>query len=93
MVKNIFFVGGCSDFRVFVKEMKEKKGRKNKKEWSKDKEKGKKDSFFNLRFRHLKKMKEKRKLETKKKSLSVTQTNIVNVDDKKRKEIINWKQI
>jgi hypothetical protein len=28
MVRKIFFVGGCLEFRVFVKEMKEKKGRK-----------------------------------------------------------------
>ncbi len=31
MVRNIFFVGGCSDFRVFTEEMKEKKGRKTRK--------------------------------------------------------------
>jgi hypothetical protein len=32
MVRKLFFAGRCSDFRVFTEEMKEKKGRKNKKE-------------------------------------------------------------
>jgi hypothetical protein len=55
MVKNIFFVGGCSDFRVFTEEMKEKKGRKTRKkeaktkkrkERSKNNEKGKNIHFL-----------------------------------------------
>ena len=49
--KDIFFVGGFLDFRVFTEEMKEKKGRKTRKtkerkERSKNKEKGKKIHFL-----------------------------------------------
>jgi hypothetical protein len=64
--KDIFFVGGFFRFSSFYRGNERKERKKNKKDKGKERKKQKqrkrkKDSFFKLRLRHLKNMKEKRK--------------------------------